>query len=272
MKKTIAIALLSCAAFLAAAQPKVLSHRGFYTSEGKTVTDENSLESLKRAQENGIWAVEFDVHLTSDDSLVILHGPKIQGTNIEVQKSTFETVRAARLPFGNQVPTLREWLALAKATPSLLLFLEMKAHATPERETQLAEAVVKEVHAMGMQDQVRYLSFSRHELDEVKRLDPGAIVTLNASGNPKGLQPDMVKDKGYAGLSYHYQLFLEHPEWVSRAGELGMETFFWMVDNTFMADVAVEIGASVITSNYPDVIMRHYARNAKGFHGRRHRR
>ena len=76
MKKTIAIALLSCAAFLAAAQPKVLSHRGFYTSEGKTVTDENSLESLKRAQENGIWAVEFDVHLASDDSLVILHGPR----------------------------------------------------------------------------------------------------------------------------------------------------------------------------------------------------
>ena len=272
MKKTIAIALLSCAAFLAAAQPKVLSHRGFYTSEGKTVTDENSLESLRRAQEAGIWAVEFDVHLTSDDSLVILHGPKILGTDIDVQKSSFETVRAARLPYGNQVPTLREWLQLAKATPSLLLFLEMKAHATPERETQLAEAVVKEVHAQGSQAQVRYLSFSEHELDEVKRLDPAAEVTLNASRYSKDLVPERAKAKGYAGISYHYQLFLEHPEWVARATELGLDTYYWMVDNSFMADVAVELGASVITSNYADLMMRHYKQNAKGFHGRRHRR
>ena len=45
-----------------------------------------------------------------------------------------------------------------------------------------------------------------------------------------------------------------------------------MVDNSFMADVAVELGASVITSNYADLMMRHYKQNAKGFHGRRHRR
>jgi glycerophosphoryl diester phosphodiesterase len=118
-----------------AAQPKIMSHRGFYAKEGAF---ENTLTALKNAQEFRSDAVELDAHLTVDDSLVVLHGPKISGTQVEAQKSTFEQVRACTLPNGDKVPTLREYFAQAKQTPSLLLFLELKTHPTPERETQLA--------------------------------------------------------------------------------------------------------------------------------------
>ena len=116
-------------------------------------------------------AIELDVHLTTDDSLVILHGPKIAGADYpDVQKLDFKTVRSCTLPNGDKVPTLREFFTQAKKTPGLTLFLELKAHATPERETQLAEKSLALCDEMNMYDQMVFISFSEHLCDEIVRL------------------------------------------------------------------------------------------------------
>ena len=78
MKKFVLSAVLTllCAVMLPA-QTKIMSHRGFYAHPGSF---ENTLTSLAGAQKLGVESVELDVHLTTDDSLVILHGPMIPGT------------------------------------------------------------------------------------------------------------------------------------------------------------------------------------------------
>ena len=65
-----AVLSLLCAAMLPA-QTKIMSHRGFYAHPGSF---ENTLTSLAGAQKLGVESVELDVHLTTDDSLVIMHG------------------------------------------------------------------------------------------------------------------------------------------------------------------------------------------------------
>lgn len=105
MKKflTSAVLALLCAVALPA-QTKIMSHRGFYAHPGSF---ENTLTSLAGAQRLGVEGVELDVHLTSDDSLVILHGPMIPGTrHKDVQKLDFLTVRNCVLPNGDHIPTL----------------------------------------------------------------------------------------------------------------------------------------------------------------------
>jgi glycerophosphoryl diester phosphodiesterase len=180
-----------------AAQPKIMSHRGFYAKEGAF---ENTLTALKNAQEFRSDAVELDAHLTVDDSLVVLHGPKIAKTQVEAQKSTFEQVRACTLPNGDKVPTLREYFAQAKQTPSLMLFLELKSHPTPERETQLAEKVLSLCDEMDMYGQTVFISFSYHLCDEVLRLHPGARV-MPISSTKKMPEPAALKQKGYVTMN-----------------------------------------------------------------------
>ena len=93
MKKFVLSAVLTllCAVMLPA-QTKIMSHRGFYAHPGSF---ENTLTSLAGAQKLGVESVELDVHLTTDDSLVILHGPMIPGTKYkDIQKLDYATVKS----------------------------------------------------------------------------------------------------------------------------------------------------------------------------------
>lgn len=246
------LALASCNSAPETKQLNILSHRGWYTSGGERVTDENSLDALRRAQEMKCDGVEFDVHLTADDQMVIRHDDKID-ENLSCQGSTFDEIRAYKLPFGNQIPSLHEWLAQAKETPELKLFLEIKAHER-SRENKLVGMILDEVKAMEMEDQVTYLSFSIETCDYIISLNPNAKVTLNGSKEGLVLTPDEAKEHGYTGISYHLSVLLNHPEWAARCNELGLDDFFWMTNNTFLRHVAEEIGCNWFTTDYYDLL------------------
>lgn len=264
MRKTLLLALLSAAALLAscggsgaskesAAKPRVLCHRGLCSTGTEFTTDENTLDALRRAQEKGVDGVEFDVHLTADGELVIRHDAKI-APGLHTQKSNFDDIRAYTLPFGNKIPTLHEWLVQAKETPDILMFLEIKAMATQERENELVARCIEEVRSLGMSDQMYYLSFKPATCDEVLRLDPEARVLLNSSSLHHSLPPAEVAARGYSAASYSVEVFLNHPEWVKEFRELGIETFFWMVDSPYLRDIAEKLGVDWITTDFYDVI------------------
>ena len=60
--------LLSCSE--TESGPKVIAHRGYWKTEGSA---QNSIRSLELANEINAFGSEFDVHLTSDDVLIIIH-------------------------------------------------------------------------------------------------------------------------------------------------------------------------------------------------------
>ena len=92
-------------------------HRGLVSEGDRFVTDENTLDALRRAQEHrDIGAVEFDVHMTRDSQLVIRHDNRIDA-GLSCQGSTLEEIKAYTLPHGNKIPTLHEWLVQARAAP-----------------------------------------------------------------------------------------------------------------------------------------------------------
>ena len=59
---TTIIFLLAASLAMLQAQTKVMSHRGFYAHPGSF---ENTLTSLKGAQDLAVEAIELDVHLTT---------------------------------------------------------------------------------------------------------------------------------------------------------------------------------------------------------------
>lgn len=257
MKKTIS-ALLLAALLLASCtapktHPKVLAHRGLRSTGTEFTTDENSLEALRRAQERGVDGCEFDVHMTADSQLVIRHDAKITPT-LHCQKSTFDEIRAYRLLFGNQIPTLHEWLVQAKETPQILQMLEIKSHANQQVENIVVKKCLEEVKALDMLDQMYFLSFKPQTCDEVLRLEPKARVLLNSSSLHNSLPPSEVAARGYTAASYSVEVFLNHPEWVSEFREKGIETFFWMVNSVYLRDIAEKLGVDWVTTDFYDVV------------------
>ncbi len=258
MKKILLIAATALFAFTACTsevhKPKILAHRGHASTGTQFTTDENSLDALRRAQEGNFDAVEFDVHITADNQLVIHHDNKI-ADGLTCQGNTLEEIRAHRLPFGHQIPTLREWLEQAKKTPELPQLLEIKSHKG-DREVELIKLALEEIRELDMLDQMYMLSFKLSTLDEVKRQEPKMRVVYNSSSLHKSLTPTEVKERGYEAASYNMNVILNHPEWIEQFHNYGIETYFWMVNSKYAYTIAQEWGFTWVTTDFYDEITK----------------
>ena len=85
----------------------IVAHRGFWKSEAGGMS-ENSIASLKAAQDNGFWGSECDIHIPSDDVVLVNHNDDIAGKLIETHK--YADFQEDLLPNGEKRPTLDEYL------------------------------------------------------------------------------------------------------------------------------------------------------------------
>ena len=231
---------------------KILAHRGNASTGSEFTTDENTLDALCRAQELNFDGVEFDVHLTADNQLVIRHDNKIN-SELSCQGSTFEQIRAHVLPFGQQIPTLREWLEQAKKTPEIKQLLELKMHKG-ERNNELITACLEILRELDMVDQMYMLSFDAAILDEVLSQEPNMKVVLNSSNLHHSLTPEQVYAKGYHAVSYNINVILNHTEWIEQFRNYGIETFLWMVNTPYTYNIAKDLGFTWVTTDFYDAI------------------
>ncbi|MCR4565416.1 MAG: hypothetical protein K5651_04920 [Bacteroidales bacterium] len=250
MRKLFTLLVLSLLTLSGTALPRIVGHRGC-RFDGPF---ENTLASLKFAQECGVDAVEFDVQLTSDDQVIVFHGPAVPGTDKKIQEMSFSEARAVSLPGGHQMPTLEEWFAQASLRPDISLVLEIKKQASEEKIKLLVGKTVAAVQAAGVQDRLDYTSFSTVALDEVRRLCPQARLIYLASGVGA---PDatFAKEKGYQGISYNLDAFLNHPEIAEKAHTLGLETTLWLVNDREVAEWAVKHGIDNVSGDFPEKIV-----------------
>ena len=86
---------------------RIAAHRGFWKCD-ETKHAENSIASLKTAQENNFWGSEFDIHITADDQIVVHHDDYIQGQLIWT--NTFDSLLKYKLNNGDNMPTIYSYL------------------------------------------------------------------------------------------------------------------------------------------------------------------
>jgi len=258
MKKMLAFAVALLAVATAVAQPGIVCHRGFYNSPG---ADENSIKALENAYAlGGMYGVEFDVNLTTDKEVVVVHGPKILGTNLLVQKSSWAEISKVTLPNGNKVPTFREWIIAAKKCPGLKQIIEFKKHETPELETELVERVVAICRELDALDIVEFSSFSYHICKECARLVPGSkVLYINSSLGSKCVEVAKAKADKVTDLVYNCNVFMNRPDLVADALANGMQTTMWMVNQPEVVDWAIRHGVNYVSSDYPDRIKAYLA-------------
>ena len=228
------------------ARHTVIAHRGHWNTPGSF---ENSINSLRNAASLNIYGCEFDVNLTADDSVVVVHGPKHPARpEMPIQQTAFQAIRNIPLPNGETIPTLREYLQASIVSPKIRYILEIKSHENPKRERKIVRKVTATVKDMGLEKRVEYIAFSWFVCMELKRTVPEASVYyLNGDKTPAEL------DKaGLSGPDYHYSVYYKHPEWIEETHKLGMKVNVWTVDKETDMRALLDAGVDYITTNDPE--------------------
>lgn len=212
---------------------------------------ENSLSCIAKGIEAGANMVEIDIHLTSDNHIVVCHDRTVDRTTDgkgKIAEMTFEELRRLHLtdadgkPSDETLPTLAEVLDLCKGRCGILLEIKKKK-GLYEGIEQLA---YDEVKAHDMTDQVVFQSFDDdvlfklHETDPSLRLEKLRFFTLSS----------LEKYSFVASFNIHHSLVTKR--FIRRVHEAGKEVKVWTLDKPSKVPTDVD---GVIT-NRPDLFVK----------------
>ena len=244
-KLILAAAMLLTGSTAVAAQPKVISHRGYWTAPNSA---QNSLASFTKADSVGVFGSEIDIWLTAVDKLIVNHDRVYKGTDINMEKSTLKEITSIVLPNGENIPTLDAYLRLVATKPNTRLILEMKSLSDLKREDLAAEKIVKALRKYNLLDRTDIIAFSINACLAFKKLMPdGRIFYLNGD-----LAPRSIKKLGLTGIDYSMSVLRKNPKWVEQAHKEGLEVNVWTVDTEEDMRYFIDLGVDYITTDYPE--------------------
>ncbi|MDR1380073.1 MAG: glycerophosphodiester phosphodiesterase [Tannerella sp.] len=223
--------------------PKIIAHRGYWQTYGSA---QNSIRSFERAAEAGAYGSEFDVQMTADSILVLFHDNTVGG--ITIQRAPYAHFMDMKLPNGECIPVLREFLEATRHVDSgIKLIFELKPHATPELNREAARRSVEMIREKKLVYRTEFITFNLDAGKELIRLAPEIpVYYLNGE-----LSPRQLKDLGFAGLDYHYDVMRKNPQWFGEAKKLGLGINVWTVNDPAIIREMVEQGADFITTDVP---------------------
>lgn len=224
----------------------IAAHRGFWNCEAAGYA-QNSIAALKAAQDAGFWGSELDIHLTSDDVVVVNHDNSIDG--IDIHKHTYADLKDVRLKNGEKVPTFDEYLTQGEKSKKTILVVEFKIQDNEQREDLLVEKSVEllKAHKLFSPDRVLFISFSYHICEVIAAKYPKFINQyLNGDKSPETLYK-----AGINGIDYNSKILAIHPDWVKDCAALGMSSNIWTVNKVDGMKKAIGYGVNTITTNEP---------------------
>ncbi|MCH5600354.1 glycerophosphodiester phosphodiesterase [Niabella ginsengisoli] len=226
---------------------KVIAHRGAWKNTG---APENSIASLKAAIDMGCGGTEFDIHMTSDEVLVVNHNADFLGTPIET--STYKQLLDKKLENGETIPTLENYLKTGLNQKRTKLVAEIKtSKISKERSLKLTQKVVDMVKKLHGQSQVVYIAFDYDVCKKVRSLQPKAPVQyLNGDVSAEKLKADLLD------ADYHYSVFQKDNNWIKNAKQLGVKTNAWTVNDEKIMDEFLAEGIDFITTNEPELLLK----------------
>ena len=224
----------------------IVAHRGFWNCE-EALYSQNTIASLRLAQEAGVWGSEFDVQLTADNVAIVNHDGDIQG--MRIADHTYAELVELTFPNGEHVSTIDEYLAQGAKCPTTVLVLELKAQNTPEREDKLVDLCVASAKAHGVYDPSKliFITFSHYMCQRIAAECP-EFINQYLNGE---LSPEALKAEGINGLDYNIKVLDENPEWVNAAHGNGMSVNVWTVNDAGQIKSFIDMGVDAITTNEP---------------------
>jgi glycerophosphoryl diester phosphodiesterase len=223
---------------------QVAAHRG-----GAKYAPENTLAAFRNAISLGGTALEFDVQMTKDGELVVIHDATVDRTTNgtgAILDLTLAEIRSLDAGNGEKVPTLSEVVQLAKAAGATILPEAKSAHLYPGIE----EKMLGVIEAADYLDHTTIQSFEPASLDAFHRLNPKArLCALYGMG-----QFDLGSPHGEAQyVCPMAEMILLDPGMIRQAHSQGriVNVWFLALENPFVMRLMRFYGADGFIVNDP---------------------
>lgn len=224
--------------------PLVLGHRG-----ASADAPENTLAAFGLALEQGARGVEFDVRLSADGNVMVIHDATVARTTNgtgQVSKMHSDALRALDAGMGQPIPTLDD--VFEAFGPSMLYNVELKVSGLWDKG--LASAVADRIEAYHLQNHVVVSSFDPLALRRARRQLSQATMTafLWMGSWPvrravHGLLPQMQADH-----PYYPRVDEVYMAW---ARERNLRVHVWTVDDPEEARRLAALGVHTLITNKP---------------------
>ncbi len=250
----------------------IVGHRGAIEC-----APENTLAAFSEGLAQGADIIELDVQLSADGQVVVFHNEWLDRTTNGRGRMTDKTLAELKALdagswfderfAGEPIPTLKEALTWAKGR--VPLFVELKYSEYVDLAAQLAQvrsdkkeivhdealaaAVVAQIAAQGMADQVMVISFNYRALHQARLRAPG-LATGALYGLPVADPVELARAIGANALMpMHY---LVTPEFVALCHAAGLAVHTWGP----MADYAALSAAGVdcMNADHPAQVRRDF--------------
>jgi glycerophosphoryl diester phosphodiesterase len=237
-------------------RPLIIAHRG-----DQIHAPENTLAAFILAAEKGADAIEFDVKLTADDRVIVIHDQT-------VNRTTDGTGKVSQLPFAalseldagvwfseqfraERIPTLDE--VFETVGKRLYLNVELTNYATPG--DGLVPAVVELVKKHGLQKSVLFSSFLSGNLKKARQLLPEVPRGLLTMSGLLGFWDRTFTWRGDY-FSLHPNLNEVTPGLVFRVHAAGKWIQVWTVNAEEDLKNMIGLGVDGIFSDNPELALR----------------
>ena len=148
----------------------IIAHRGESFD-----APENTLASINLAWEQNAKAVEIDIHLTSDQEIIVIHDDntfRVSGKKLKVKKSTLSELK--QLDVGShkaskwnseRIPALKQVLQTVPANGKLIIEIKSDARLLGKLKTELGQSKLNS-------SQIELIAFNFRTLAQAKQMMP----------------------------------------------------------------------------------------------------
>ncbi|MCG8307447.1 MAG: hypothetical protein MI975_08650 [Cytophagales bacterium] len=230
----------------------VVAHRG-----ASGYAPENTLAAAKLGWQQGAHAVEVDVHLSSDNKIVVIHDKntkRTSGKDLPVRQTRYDQLKVLDVGLwkdekyiGEQIPLLED---IVNAIPDgKKLVVEIKS------EKKIVKVIEQKFRNHPKVNQLIFIAFDYETILEAKKSFPENKAFWLSSKFQSGVESilEKVKRDGLDGVDLNYRII--DMELMKIAREVGVEVHTWTVNDIGRAWELRRLGVESITTDYPDKIL-----------------
>lgn len=215
----------------------IIGHRGVMGVE-----PENTLRSFRHAEQAGMDAIELDLHLSKDGSLVVMHDTDVDRTTNgkgAIADRTLAELRELDAGEGERIPVFEEVLDAVRSP----IQAEIKDAAAARA---LAEVMLRR----DLAGRVEVSSFHDEAVREIAALVPGVRTVLIASR----WGPDIVaRAKAVGAATVALNIRRLTLETVEKAHAEGLKVLGWVVNTQDHLRLVRALDLDGATTDYPEI-------------------
>lgn len=223
------------------------AHRGL-----SSIVPENTIEAFKEAAKYNYYALECDVHCTTDGKWVIIHDYMLQSMSDEkgdVKNWSYEDLKKVKFTNGANIDKypdsgvclVEEYIEICKAA-NIKPMIEVK-----DKRINKVKSLLDIIRAYDIEDDVIVISFHASVLREFKRLSPNMTLWLLMHGIKDEKLLECIEN-GF-GVAFEAKLASKNPDMIQKIHDNNLTAACWTVDSANLLNTMLKHGVKYITTN-----------------------